>query len=842
MDWISTTTGCFAVSNAVTKTALDLNRFVRDVRESRADLASLSAELHALDGVLDLLKDDAASTSFPKDLALQTPAVVAGSGAIVAELDIIFGGEKDNSSDKRSRWLAMRQHIDESRAVLEVYRLTLGLALDLVALNSPPPTPVDETPIANAKAKDLSRILTEIGHLRTRVRNDLTDDDAVFTLQNYLNVLQKHVQAAATEAEAEREPEPEPEPQPEVELDIEDEAEDKVDRNSINLDEEVDTSPPEPMYARDQAAASPIGKAPDSAVEILDDEGENESQAQPSGSQSSGLQPLEAPTAASSPYSPLPERAPSPSLPPPPPPPRGRINGPALLPSCEINDLMDELREELPSRPPTPPPKAVARSSSALGFYGPPSNGSSPTSARPAPNILTPSTTNMTLGHRPATIHERNGMASGNHFLSAAPQPHLTTAASTGQLNRNVSRPPLASSNNNQQTRFGRFLRHIRSNSATTTAELDRRPATATGDVSVSAFAPTPLANIVSNNSSLSASSNSGGSSNNINNGNTLAVADRRASRRFSASFRTPWTVTTMIQAGDGVDNNDNNDKNASNAAKQSKKKWGDKADNEPDAVFGVSLRKSIHMAGSSARTHHTGSHGASRREFPLCIFKCYTFIRSGNGLYTPDIFGGGVPGVVDAESLDIVNPDRVRALREHFSTPPLYGADLEDMSSAIVIESGSGAVLSHRGYSRHDAAALILQYLELLPRPLVSEAVARRWVTLSRQATISGSYAKRLDQCIDFWEEALGGVRGPARSLLKLLLNLWGDIADAAERNDMTAERLAGRVLRPLMHLEGGRYETDYMLSLAFIIRKRSEYALLLRGGGRKSNAAFEA
>lgn len=123
------------MSNAITRTVLDLNSFVRDVRESRADLTSLSAELHALDGVLDLLKDDAASVAFPADLALQTPAVVAGSGALVADVgNILGGGEGDGSSEKRSRWLAMRQHIAESRTVLEVYRLTLGLALDLVAL------------------------------------------------------------------------------------------------------------------------------------------------------------------------------------------------------------------------------------------------------------------------------------------------------------------------------------------------------------------------------------------------------------------------------------------------------------------------------------------------------------------------------------------------------------------------------------------------------------------------------------------------------------------------------------------------------------------------------------
>ncbi|ERT02975.1 hypothetical protein HMPREF1624_01279 [Sporothrix schenckii ATCC 58251] len=827
MDWISTTTGCFAVSNALAKTASDLHRFVRDVRESRADLAPLSAELHALDGVLDLLKDDAASVSFPADLALQTPAVVAGSGAVVADLDAIFsdGGSGSGDSDddpmpsssvspqeKRARWLALRPHIAESRTILEVYRLALGLALDLVALTQKTHTADSDTAdtsnvsnVPDATAKDMARLQAEISHLRTRVRSDLNDVDATFILLNYLNVLRRHTTSA--EEEAKRAPEPEQKLELEPKTEPEREREDNTilnDAPAADLDlrdhDSVDLHlDPPSLQSRDEAVASPVGKAPDSAVGILDDEAADKGQ-------SSSSLPIprtlgvDAPRVGSSVYSsrqPSPSRQSrpsSPSMPPPPtPPPRDTARGPALLPPNEIDNLMDELRDELPSRPPTPPPKAEARGSSAMSF-------------------------------RPGEADHLGG-ANGGRYLAAAPTQlnHSVSngnfAAMTTTTSSSTTAYPPSTSNN----RFGRFLRHIRSTSATTTAEINKRPSTATGAVDLSSLsiAPTPLTNIVSSNSNSSSgqsgSSSGGGNGNGNGNGNSNGI-ERRTSRRFSASFRAPWAVTTVIEGGGAAP--------ATSPAKKDRKR-GAELDDEPDAVFGVSLRKSIHMAGASARTHHSGGHGASRREFPLSVFRCYTFIRSDGGLETPDIFGGGVPGV-DVDSFDVVSFDRVRALRERFSTGPLYGVDLDDASMAAE-------------YSRHDAAAVILQYLEALPRPLVSDSVARRWVTLSRQATITGSYSKRLDQCIDFWEEALGGVRGPARSLLKLLLNLWGDIADAADRNDMTAERLAGRVLRPLMQLDGGQYHTDYMLSLAFIIRKRSEYALLLRGGGRKSNAAFE-
>lgn len=233
----------------------------------------------------------------------------------------------------------------------------------------------------------------------------------------------------------------------------------------------------------------------------------------------------------------------------------------------------------------------------------------------------------------------------------------------------------------------------------------------------------------------------------------------------------------------------------------------------EPDDIFGVSLKKSMQMAAATVKTHHDGSKGSSRRDFPRCVLSCVTFIRDNGGVRAPHIFGGEMAG---GESMV-----RVAALKEGFSTAPYYGEGNIDWAAHDV----------------YDAAELIVLFLQQLPKPLIGEAVAKRWIVLSKQATVPNHL--RLDHCIDFWDEALLGVRGPARSLFKLLLNLWGDVADAAELNEMTAERLAARMLNPLMHLPAGKYTTDYMLGLAFLIRKRSEYSVMLRDG-RKSKAAF--
>ncbi|KAI1817475.1 Rho GTPase activation protein [Poronia punctata] len=216
--------------------------------------------------------------------------------------------------------------------------------------------------------------------------------------------------------------------------------------------------------------------------------------------------------------------------------------------------------------------------------------------------------------------------------------------------------------------------------------------------------------------------------------------------------------------------------------------------------VFGVSLQRSMQIAKGSSRTHHGGgAGGSSRREFPLCMQKCCIFIKE-QGVHAPDIF---------AQSGDIF---RVSKLKEIFSTGPTFGSDI-----------------NWDGYTVYDVAALMSLYLSQLPKPLVSESLGKKWVSLSRREAKWGSHAARLDQCIDFWEEAMSGLRGPSRSLFKLILNLWADVAAAEEDNGMEAERLAGVVLKPLMHVEASKYRTDYKLALGFLIRRRIEYLELM-------------
>ena len=108
---------------------------MREVRESRADLDPVSSELHSLSGILEILKDDV--PSFPEQLAQRTPEVLSYCLTIINELQgyiSILDRVGLSRQDKKSRWMASRGHIAKLRWTLEVYKASMGLAVDLVAL------------------------------------------------------------------------------------------------------------------------------------------------------------------------------------------------------------------------------------------------------------------------------------------------------------------------------------------------------------------------------------------------------------------------------------------------------------------------------------------------------------------------------------------------------------------------------------------------------------------------------------------------------------------------------------------------------------------------------------
>lgn len=135
----SISTACFATNNAISKTSPTLRSFIREVREARAELDAVLAELHSLDGVLDILKDDAAS--FPEALARRTPPLLEHCTSIVHQIEgymHVCNGLGLSARDKKYRWMAIRGDMEKLRLTLEGYKSTLAVVTDLVGLCVPP--------------------------------------------------------------------------------------------------------------------------------------------------------------------------------------------------------------------------------------------------------------------------------------------------------------------------------------------------------------------------------------------------------------------------------------------------------------------------------------------------------------------------------------------------------------------------------------------------------------------------------------------------------------------------------------------------------------------------------
>ncbi|EGZ76367.1 hypothetical protein NEUTE2DRAFT_98098 [Neurospora tetrasperma FGSC 2509] len=641
-QYIAINAGCSAIIAAIAKTVTAIHGLMREVRESRADLDPVSSELHSLNGILEILKDDV--PSFPEQLAQRTPEVLSYCLTIINELQgciSILDRVGLSRQDKKSRWMASRGHIAKLRWTLEVYKASLGLAVDLVAFKqqSEQQSPVRGTfmevaSVVSDGKDELADALAQISRVAARLEDEARHNGAVAKLQHYLDALYGNALAA-------------------------------VDREMDHFEGQ-----------RNSAHSASTDKAPDSAIDLDDD--------------------AHAFVHAKTSDVPIPQTY---------------IN----MTQDEFDEMLDELRE-MPVRPPTPPLRSPRRSSSSgASVTRSEYNSSTSDSCTSNPYI---DGTFLDVETRTQNPHLRT------QSESAAVSPRTVPVNHFPHMSGGLSPVPLK----------GLSFSRQRSHSTASTS---------------SAKSSTP----------------------------SLSLAFGLSSTPFATPFTmamppTPPTPTSKSPAPQPVSNKP-----------------------PSGAVFGVSLADSMSVAKGLAGTRHD-SGGSSTRDYPLCILRCVYFIQD-HGLRAPHIF---------AQEGD---PNRLQRLKTIFSSP----------------ENGYGKFMDWNQFTVYEAADLILLFLSELPQPLVPESVAKRWISMSRQATMSGSSATRLDKGIDFWEEALQGIKGPHRSLFKLLLNLWGDVAGNVNWNEMTAERLAEKIMRPLMHLPQKRYSTDYTLGLAFVMRKRSEY-----------------
>lgn len=648
----------------------------------------------------------------------------------------------------------------------------------------------------------LTRVMADIGSLRGRLQGDFKSNYAVSDLESYLNAMQFHATNLSCRMDATR---------------LETADIPRIPRRAAGRGD---------RHASNTSNSSSMGDEPDSAIDIND--------GPPSPCQKS---PRRFMLGNRSPPRPAEEDTNSPAPP-----------VATSVPIFQVDDFLDELGEHPGSRPPSPPPRARGRSKSppACSTYNP-TSALSPFSDGNLPGIARSSSVTRSVSEYSAMVQDSEGntvVPKRMSSIRSGAESEEEAASTLGDLMtirsppRKAPRPPPG--HDGSDGNGGTAVRKSRSSTIPPSTRESRmgingsrlfgrknsfsvparptRPGSAQGstrgptlsNLALDAARPeTPAREVVARASPH----------------HPPPTAQNTTTRHFPRP-----SISTVASKAGSV--RSTSSRLSSVFSRVSFWKHRDEAaaaaaaaeeELEPDDIFGVSLKKSMQVASASVRTHHDGSKSSSRREFPRCVLVCVSFIRDNGGVRVPNIFGGDSSLSPGGDSNNNNNKARVLALKEAFSTPPSYGDGNVDWS----------------GHDVFDAADLVVLFLQQLRRPLITEAVAKRWIVMSKQATLPGSMGIRTDSCLDFWDEALLGVRGAARSLFKLLLNLWGDIADAQELNDMTAERLAACLLNPLMHLPSGKYTTDYMLGLAFLIRKRSEYSIMLREG-RKSHAAF--
>ncbi|KAF6823556.1 hypothetical protein CPLU01_11349 [Colletotrichum plurivorum] len=132
-DPLSVAASCVGLITAAGATARAIMSFVRDCREARADLTTISRELADLQIILELLKSDEEEGSLPGPLRTQIVAIVDSCGGLISSIDDLLKRHKGKTG--AIRWAVDgKREVEGLRRGLEAYRGSLSLAVETVTL------------------------------------------------------------------------------------------------------------------------------------------------------------------------------------------------------------------------------------------------------------------------------------------------------------------------------------------------------------------------------------------------------------------------------------------------------------------------------------------------------------------------------------------------------------------------------------------------------------------------------------------------------------------------------------------------------------------------------------
>jgi len=137
MDPLSITVACVGLLTTVTKVSIQINGFIREVRDARGDLDYVSRELLSLKTVLEILSEDASSSNggFPPSLVRQISGILTNCGVVLEHIEASLQKHSGGGIRRGMKWsFEGRDDMNKLRSSLEAHKSALDIALDMVAL------------------------------------------------------------------------------------------------------------------------------------------------------------------------------------------------------------------------------------------------------------------------------------------------------------------------------------------------------------------------------------------------------------------------------------------------------------------------------------------------------------------------------------------------------------------------------------------------------------------------------------------------------------------------------------------------------------------------------------
>jgi len=176
MDPLSITISCITLITSIVKVSLQINGFIREVRDARGDLDAVSRELLSLKTVLEMLSEDAdKGKGFPESLLKQISGILTNCGGVVEQIQVSLEKYGGGGIRRGVKWsISGREDMNKLRLTLEAHKTALDIALDMITLTIAREIKMDTERLRD----DTTQIRTDTAGIKddtAKLRNDATE-------------------------------------------------------------------------------------------------------------------------------------------------------------------------------------------------------------------------------------------------------------------------------------------------------------------------------------------------------------------------------------------------------------------------------------------------------------------------------------------------------------------------------------------------------------------------------------------------------------------------------------------------------------------------------------------